>query len=911
MKKPLGIKAGIRRLFRLAPAEQDQIVREIDDEIDLHLDLRAEQLMARGFPPDAARAEAIRRFGPLDRTHPALVSSAHRRENRMRLRHSLDVLRQDFSQALRALRKQPGFTLAVIATLALGIGANAAMFGIVDRLLLRPPAYLDDADETGRIYLYATYDGEERNANNFAYKRFTDLRDGSTSFAQMLGFFQTELVIGLGENARQAQVTMASANIWSFFTVRPVLGRFFTAEEDQLPRGAPVAVLSYSHWQDSYAESKDVLGQRITIGGTAYTIIGVAPKGFTGTSLARTSAFIPLTSGAWELFTPRTGRPPWYQGYNFTWMEIVARHKPDVSRATAEAELSTVYARSLESERAARGGTTPVDSLRPRAEFASILFDRGPKARRVAKVATWLGGVSVLVLLVACANVASLLLTRALGRRREVAVRVALGISRARLVGYLLTESVLLAIAGGFVALLIAQLASKGLSALFLPGVEWPSPIADARMLLFTASIALVAGVLTGLVPGLQQGDADLTSSLKAGGREGSVRRTRLRSTLIAVQGAISVILLIGAGLFVRSLHNVREVDLGFDADQMMYVAFSMRGEKLDVPQRIALRDRVRDLARQHPSVEAAATTLSVPFWISWNSDLSAPGVDSARFREPILANVVSEEYFATTGTPVLRGRPILASDDSGSARVAVVSESLARGLWGGEEALGRCIKLGADTMPCNTVVGIVGNTRGGFEEDPVRSIYFSIRQEENSNAGMFVRTRGPAKSSMESVRRSLQTAMPGAAYVEAHAMTDILDPATWAWELGATMFTLFGALALLLAAVGLFSVISYGVSQRNHELGVRMALGASARNVLSLVVREGLRIAVIGTVIGVVVALFAGRYLTPLLYSVSPKDPLTFVVVVVTLLAVAFLASVIPARRAMKVDPTQALRGD
>ena len=911
MKHSFGVKAGIRRLFRLAPSAPDQIVREVDDQIDLHIDLRIEQLIAEGMSPDAARAEALRRFGPLDRVYPALVSSANRRVHHMRFRHVLDTLRQDLVQAVRALRKQPGFALAVVATLALGIGANAAMFGIVDRLLLRPPAYLDDADETGRIYLYATYDGEELNNTNFAYRRFADLRDGTSSFAQTVGFFQTELVIGLGEDARQEQVTMATSDIWSLFTLRPVVGRFFRPEEDQLPRGAPVAVLSHSYWRDAYGSSRDVVGQPIHIGGTVYTIIGVAPKGFTGMSLTRTSAFIPLTSGAWELYTPRTGRPPWYQGYNFTWMEMVARRKPEVSRETAEAELTTVYARSLEAERVARNDTRSIESLRPRAEFGSILFDRGPKARRSAKVATWLGGVSVLVLLVACANVASLLLARAIGRRREVAVRIALGISRTRLVGYLLTESVLLAVVGGAVALLVAQVASKGLSALVLPGIEWPNPVADGRILLFTGCVALLAGVLTGLTPALQHGDADLTDTLKAGGREGGVRRTRLRATLIALQGAISVILLVGAGLFVRSLHNVRAVDLGFDADRMMYVAFSMRGVTLDVPQRIALRDRVKELARQHPAVEAAATTLSVPFWISWNDNLFVPGVDSARLREPVYANVVSEDYFAATGTPVLRGRPILASDDSGSAPVAVVSESVARSVWEGEEALGRCVKLGADTAPCNTVVGIVGDTRRGFEEPPARGIYFSIKQEENSSAGMFVRTRGPARLSMESVRQSLQTAMPGAAYVEAHAMTDILDPATRSWELGAAMFTLFGVLALLLAAVGLFSVISYNVSQRNHELGVRMALGASARNVLSLVVREGLRIAVIGTAIGVVVALFAGRWLAPLLYSVSAKDPATFIVVVATLLAVASVASVIPARRAMKVDPTQALRGD
>ena len=911
MSNPFGVKAGIRRLFRLAPHQPDQVVREVDDEIDLHLDLRTEQLIAEGLSHESARAEALRRFGSLDRAHPDLISSANRREHRMRFRHSLDTLRQDLTQALRALRRQPGFAAAVIVTLALGIGANAAMFGIVDRLLLRPPAFLENAGETGRVYLHATYDGEERTSNNFAYQRFLDLREGTRSFEQSVAFFQTELVIGLGEGAHQAQVTLASSDLWSFFTLRPALGRFYTAEEDRTPRGTPVAVLSHGYWREAFGSARDVIGQRLTIGGTAYTIIGVAPKGFTGMSLTKTSAFIPISAGAWELFTARPGRPPWYQGYNFTWMEMVARRRADVSPEVAEADLTRAYVRSLEAERAVRANRGPVVDLKPRAELASILFDRGPNARPSAKVATWLAGVSVLVLLVACANVASLLLARAIGRRREVAVRIALGISRVRLVRYLLTESILLAAAGGAVAILIAQAASKGLSALVLPGVEWPNPMADARMLVFTGCAALLAGLLTGLMPALQHGDADLTGTLKAGGREGSIRRTHLRGMLIAVQGAISVILLIGAGLFVRSLQNVRALDLGFDADRMMYVALSMRGTTLDAAQRASLHERVRDLARRHPAVEAAAATVSVPFWISWNTDLRVPGVDSARLREPIYANAVSEDYFRTTGTPVLRGRPILASDDSASAPVAVVSESTARSVWAGEEALGRCVKIGADTMPCITVVGIVADIRRGFEEGPARSIYFPIAQETNPNAGLFIRTRGPAETSMERVRRALQAAMPGTAYVEARAMKAVMDPEIRSWRLGAAMFTLFGGLALLLAAVGLFSVISYNVSQRSHELGVRMALGASARNVLSLVVREGLRIAAVGTVIGVIVALLAGRYLKPLLYSISPSDPATFAVVVVTLLAVASLASVIPARRAMKVDPTQALRGD
>ncbi len=905
------MKAGIRRLFRLAPTEPEQIIGEVDDEIHLHIDLRVEQLVARGMSPDSARAEALRRFGALERAHPTLVSSAHRREHRMRLRDSFDTLHQDVGHAARALRKQPGFTLAVIVTLALGIGANAAMFGIVDRLLLRPPAYLRDAVATGRIYLIGTYGGKEYTANNIPYQRYTDLRDGTSSFAQTAAFFYAEMVIGLGDEARKAQVGLVSADYWKFFDVRPTLGRFFTEAENRTPSGTPVAVLGYAHWRSAYAADPGAIGQRLNIGGTVYTNIGVAPKGFSGASLMPVAAFVPITAGGMDLFVVRPGRSPWYQGYNFTWMEMLARRKPGVSIEAAEADLTAAYRRSLQTEQGGRANATPIDSIRPRVSLASIMYDRGPNARPSAKVAAWLGGVSVLVLLVACANVASLLLARAIGRRREIAVRIALGISRARLVRYLLTESVLLALAGGLVAILVAQGASKGLRTLVLPGIEWPNPLGDGRMMLFAGCAALLAGLVTGLTPALQHTGSDLTNALKAGGREGGVRRTRLRATLIALQGAISVILLIGAGLFVRSLHNVRSVELGFDVDRLLYVGFAMRGTTLDVPQQRALGDRVRALAKTLPAVETATATISVPFWISWSEDLFAPGIDPARLREPVYANGVTEEYFAATGTPLLRGRGILASDDSGSAPVAVISESVARDVWAGEDPLGRCVRVGADTMPCTTIVGIAGNIRRGYSEGPVRSIYFPHEQQGNSNASLFIRTRGSAEAAMESVRRSLQAVMPGTAYIDARPMQTIIDPEIRPWRLGAAMFTLFGVLALVLAAVGLFSVISYNVSQRTHELGVRIALGATSSNVLSLVIREGLRIAVIGTVIGVVIALAVGRFLTPLLYSVSAADPATFVIVVATLILVAGAASTAPARRAMRVDPTQALRGD
>jgi predicted permease len=910
--RPRGVRAGIRRFFRLAPDQPEQISAEIDDQIDLHLDLRTEQLIARGMTPDAARAEAVRRFGTLDRARPSLISSAVRREQRMRLRDILDAFGQDLRQAARALRNQPAFSAAVIITLALGIGANATMFGVVDRLLLRPPAYLHSPGDAGRVYLMSTSNGREFTSNNIAWQRYTDLRDNTRSFSETAAFFTTQLVVGLGEEARQMDVGMASASLWRFFDARPVVGRFFTSEEDLPAQGAPVAVLGNAYWRSAYGADAKVIGQQLTIGRTAYTIIGVAPPGFSGMSLSAVAAFIPINAGAADLFTSRAGRNPWHRGYNSTWMEMIARRKPGISEEAATADLTNAFRLSLERQRAEGGDPTPVDSLRPHAQFASVIFDRGPKARPSAKVATWLGGVSILVLLVACANVASLLLARAIQRRREIAVRIALGISRGRLVRYLLAESLLLALAGGIVAVLVAQWAGSALHTLLLPNVEWAGTLSDPRVLMFTAAASLAAGLVTGLTPALQHIGTDLTGALKSGGREGGLRRTRLRSSLIALQGAISVILLIGAGLFVRSLHNVRSLELGFDADRLLYVGLSMRGTTLDRTQQAALMERVKEHAKTLPNVETASITVSVPFWMSWTSALVVPGIDRTRLREEFYLNAVTPEYFAATGTPIIRGRGFGAADDGDSAGVTVVSQTAARAIWGTTDPIGQCVRVGADTMPCRTVVGIAGDILSGYTNNgPAPAVYFSLGQEQAGISGIFVRTRTPAHEVMESVRRGLQPLMPGTAFVEAKAVQDVVDPEIRPWRLGAAMFTLFGALALLLAAVGLFSVISYNVAQRTHELGVRSALGAGSRDVLGLVMREGLQITLIGSAIGIIVALFAGRYLAPLLYSVSAKDPLTFVVVAATLLAAAAAATMLPALRASRVDPNVVLRGD
>ena len=469
----------------------------------------------------------------------------------------LDRLRQDISYALRGLRRSPGFTIAVVITLGLGIGANAAMFSVIDRLMFRAPPMLRDLATAHRLYVSRTIRGKEDVTNWLAYATYADFTKWTTSFSRLALFAQRPLAVGGGADVREMQVGAVSSSFFDFFDAPPAVGRYFTPAEDAIPNGTPVAVLSYSYWQLQFGGRHDVLGSTVRIGPLEYTVIGVAPAGFAGLWPDQPPvAYIPLTSNAGTLDFQITGR--WWESYGASRFSMIAQRKPGVTINTANADLSQAYTRSYQAWMASNKRVPPVDLAKPHALAASILSDRGPRESAFAKVATWVSGVALIVLLIACANVANLLLTRALNRRREIAVRLALGVSRRRLVSQLLTESVVLALLGGSVGVVIAQMASGALRAAFLPNSVTPSVASDPRTAMFAAFVALAVGVLTGLAPALQLRHADLTSDLKAGAREGNHRRSPVRFGLLALQGALSVMLLVGAGLFVRSLNNVQ-----------------------------------------------------------------------------------------------------------------------------------------------------------------------------------------------------------------------------------------------------------------------------------------------------------------------------------------------------------------
>jgi len=825
---------------------------------------------------------------------------------------SLDALRQDLAYAARGLRRKPAFTIAVALTLALGIGANAAMFGIVDRLLFRPPPLLRDAALTHRIYTAETYRGTEHIGSVGRYARYVDLTKWTSSFSRTAGYSTRAMAVGVGDAAREMQVGVVSASFFDFFDAPPVLGRYFTAAEDQPPAGQPVVVLSHAFWETRYAKRRDVLGEKLQIGPTIYTVIGVAAPGFVGLSVDRPpAAFIPITSYAAGAGVTAAGKS-WWTTYSWGWMQMIATRKPGVTIAEATSDLTQAEVRSYQAQREEQPRVPSLELAKPRAMAGSILAERGPNATSVGKVATWVGGVSVLVLLIACANVANLLLARAISRRREVALRVALGVRPLRLATQFLVESLLLSALGGLAGLMIAHGAGRVLRASLFEGSEAANGFRDPRTLGFALVVSVLVGVVSGLAPIVQARRTDLTNDLKAGMRDATYGRSRLRPVLLGVQAALSVVLLVGAGLFVRSMRNASSVRLGFDVEPVLLVDINNRGTVLDSAAAVQLRERLYDAAASMPEVVSVSRQTAVPFWSMTSLSLFVAGIDTVGRLGQFDMNAVSPSFFTTVGTRIIRGRGITDADVATAPRVMVVSDRMGKTLWPGRDPIGQCVRVSADTMPCTYVVGIAEDIKEqSLGADSSRYYYLPAAQYRPAQGGLFVRVRGVGAARVDAIRRRLQREMPGASYVTVTPLAKIIGGEMRSWRLGATMFVAFGALAIVLAAVGLYSVIAYNVAQRTHELGVRRALGAQAGDVVRLVVGEGIRVAGVGVAAGVVLALVSGRWIAPLLFQVSPRDPAVFVAVTAVLLVIAALASWIPATRASRVDANTALRAD
>lgn len=905
------IRPGIRRLFRLGVRRRALIERELDEEIRAHLEMRAERLEREGLSAEEAWAEAVRRFGPPE-SRAELKRRALRREARLGVGEWLAALGQDVWYAARGVWREPWLTGVVVLVIALGVGANAAVFGIVDRLLLRGPAHVEAPESVTRLYYTAAIPGVgEFTSPTFGHVSY-DLLRAVQSFAGVASYSVGDETLGVGEGAEEVSAGWASPDLFGLLGTRAAHGRFFDAREDSV--GAQVVVLGHGLWQRRFGGARDVLGRVVQVGGAPHTVIGVAPAGFTGPQSGPVDLWLPM------MLRSRGVGEDWRTTWYSQWLNLVARLAPGVTAEAAHADATRVF-------QAAYDGTE--ESLKEaRIRALPLWHDRnGEEAMEVA-VARWLLGLSLVVLLVACANVTNLLLARALRHRREIAVRLALGIPRARLVRLLVLQGVLLAALGGLGALLVIPLAGSVIRGTLLPEVDWTGAALDGRVLAVAALLTVVAGVATGLVPALQSTRRDLSDALKAGAREGGGRTSRVRTFLTVAQAALSVVLLVGAGLFTTSLRNARTVDLGLEPERIIAISASWPSAPADASDetRVARRTRATSFyeralgeARMLPDVAAASLVIGTPFRSSYQVRLRALGQDSIP-RLPgggPYVQAVAPGYFEVAGLRLLRGRVFETGDRAGSEAVAVVNETMARSLWPAEDALGQCLVVGTPDAapPCTRVVGIVEDAhRFQLEEEPAMQYYVPFGQERGmGGTTLLVRpTDGtPTEALFPALRRALGAVDPTVLWLDTRVLANELDPVLRPWRLGALVVGAFGLLALVIASIGLYSLIAYRVAGQRHEMGVRLALGARGGDLLRLVLRQGLTLGGAGLALGVLAAVLLAPRLDALLFRTSPHDPAIYAAVVGVLAAAALLACLVPARRAARVDPAVALRDE
>jgi predicted permease len=835
----------------------------------------------------------------------------------------IDALLQDVHYAARGLRLRPGFTAMVALTLSLGIGANATMFGIVDRLFVQSPPGVVDPDRV--VVFHSSRLGRPSQQTSQPYSMYSALWASVPAFASVgVTTRGDDYPVGRGADARTVRGAQVSPSFFPMLGVRPYRGRFFTEDESGLRAATPLAVISYEFWQSRFAGGADAIGRVIELGTQPFTIVGVTPPNFSGIDNRGVDVWIPIAAAGGLRFAKGAD---WATTRTSQWLTIVARLAPAATIEQAQSQATLVVRAEQRAQIALSGRSSRSNPDSSIAQLASIMDGKGVSALGFSaaspemRVSKLVATVSFLVLLIACANVTNLLLVRALNRRREIAVRLALGVTRRRLVSQLLVEGLLLAALGGAGAIVCAALTSGPIRRLLLGDGAWDGPAVNVRVLAFTAVIALATGLLTALIPALQATSAELTSALKSGQRDGGGAKSRTRSTLLAAQTALAIVLLCGAGLFVRSMQNVAGLQLGVDTDRVLVVGMRHASVGMTNARAREVFRHFTEIAPRIPGVTSAATSIASSFGLGWGATLIVPGRERPAETHNPSQYAVTPDYFRTMGVRLVAGRTFTAADVMGAERVAVISETAARTFWPGASPLGQCVKVGADSMPCTTVVGIVTDSRRQqLVEDPTSQIYRPLDQLPSSftdgtvsffGYAMEIRTAGSAGAVLERVRRTLQMSDAGIPHLEVRTLSSIVGDQTRSWMLGARMFDAFGALALLIAAVGLYSIVTFTIAQRRHELGVRIALGASGANLVRLTVRGAMTPTLIGLIVGLAGALLAGRFVGPMLFRVSPRDPVVLGTVSTLLLTAAFAAALIPALRVRRIDPMLTLRSD
>ncbi len=861
---------------------------ELDEEIRSHLESAVRERMERGEPRAQAEAAARREFG-----NPELVAETTRD---MWGWASFDRLAQDVRYGLRQLRHNPGFTLTAVLTLALGIGANTAIFSFVNALVLRPlpisqPDKLVALSNTARNRPFPT----------FSYPNYRDLRDRNDVLSHLLAFRFVPMSVSYAGANHRIWGHLVSGNYFEALGLQAVHGRLLSPNDDDVPGAHPVAVLSYEAWQTRFGGETGMVGQDVIINGRSYTVVGVAPRGFFGTTVGT----------APEVWIPVAMQASIEAGIN--WLdrrgaELVFLQgilKPGVTPAQARASLNGLAA-ELERE-------FPDENADLKIEVSPAgMLGTGGRAANLAGLLMLAVG---LVLLLACANLANLLLARGTERRAELAVRMALGASRARLVRQLLTESLLLATAGGLLALL-PLLWPVNLRVVLRPPIDLPIQLGlglDYRVLLFTGLLIVASGLLFGLMPALQATRSAPMTNLKEGAGLSAPRSMRLRSSLIVLQVALSLVLLVAGGLVLRSLQLAQQLELGFTPQGAIEASFDLRMQGYSDAQGREFQRQILERVRNAPGIQSVAIADMVPIDLHFpraSVFIEGQAPEREQSAPHVLTSRVSPGYFAAVGTRLLQGRDFNQFDSDTGARVAIVNLAFAQRFWPGQNPIGRHFSLGSPDSPQMEVVGIVQDGKyASLFEDPKPFVYRSLWQSYTGTVNLVARGDIPADRMIERVRREFVALDPHLPLAGAAPLADRMGIALLPARAIAAVFGSFGLLGLALAAVGIYGVVSYAVSRRTHEIGVRMALGARKSDVLRLVLGQEMRWTLLGMALGLPLAISLARAMKNLLVGASATDPLTYASVIGVLFAVAALASLAPARRAARVDPATALR--
>ncbi len=873
---------------------------EITEELSQHLQDHYEQALSRGATEREAMDAALQELSVTD-----LGGELRRVERRVpqnpvpmgtqRKSNMIGDIGQDVKFGLRMLAKNPAFTAIAVLALALGIGANTAIFSVVNAILLRPLPY-KNPQQLVMVWENATHLGFPKNTPSPA--NFLDWQKQNTVFSGMAAFGERSFnLTGVGEPER-LDGRRVSANLFDLLGVTPLIGRTFVADEDK--PGTKVAVLNESLWRRRFGSDPSVIGRAIALNGESYTVVGVVPRSVRLPAFGnwRDQVWVPLAFSSEEAAN---------RGDHF--LEVIARMKPGVTLQKARAEMETIAARLAQEY--------PKYNLRIGAVVNPLHEEIVGNMKPALLI---LLGAVAFVLLIACANVANLLLARAAVRQKEIALRLALGADRARLTKQLLVESVMLSLVGGAVGLALAYVGMNVLTRFIPADVAHADTIAiDGKVLIFTLLVAVVTGVIFGLAPASQASRFNLNDTLKEGGRDpgSGARGKRLRSSLVIAEVAVSFILLIGAGLLINSFMHLRNLDPGFRADHLLTMKVDLSEVKYPTRERrITFFEEVLRRVRELPGVHSVAVAGNLP--LTYNGDSMPIGVEGIPDPPPdqaadVIYRAIGPGYFGTMGISLVRGRDFTDQDTADTRYVVVVTEKTAQHYWPGQDPIGKRIKPGSSTSdaPWREVIGVVKDVRqNDFIAPPKMQMYFSYRQlRDLAPNALVVRTSVDPLSLATSVRNAIWSVDKDQPVADIDSMDHIVAGAVARQRFSMLLLAIFAGLALVLAAVGIYGVMSYSVAQQTREIGIRIALGAQRGDVLKMTVKQGLKLVGFGLVIGLASALVLTRVMATLLFGISATDPMTFTSISVVLLAVAILASYVPALRATRVDPLVALR--